>query len=127
MNISWSVQGWILYSIQAYRVQNNIPTLYILEIDSSKVKRVKLHFSIFFRFAQKMKNSDRAFVLPWLTWREQRKPAFSHSRVLKIYDAADSTTRLQKKEICDARQKMWIICGPRGILNDFVMLSTTLN
>jgi hypothetical protein len=50
-----------------------------------------------------------------------------HIRELKIYDAADSTTRLQKKEICDARQTMWIICGPRRILNDFVMLSTTLN
>jgi hypothetical protein len=38
MNVLWSVKGWILSWIQAYRVKNNIPTLYILEINSSKVK-----------------------------------------------------------------------------------------
>jgi hypothetical protein len=41
---------------------------------------------------------------------------------LKIYDAAGS-----KKEIYRDRQKLWIICGPRGILNGFVTLNTTLN
>jgi hypothetical protein len=58
------------------------------------------------------------------TWNLIYPPPPSSNREL---NAADSTTRLQKKEICYARQKMWIICGPRGILNDFVMLSTTLN
>jgi hypothetical protein len=42
------------------------------------------------------------------------------NREFKIYDAAGSTTRLRKKEICHARQKLWIICGPRGIRNGFV-------
>ena len=50
--------------------------------------------------------------------------AMSNSE-LKIYDAADSTTRLQEKEIYHARQKLWIICGPRSILNGFVILNTT--
>ena len=31
---------------------------------------------------------------------------FYHISELKIYDAADSTTRLREKEICRARQKL---------------------
>jgi hypothetical protein len=45
-----------------------------------------------------------------------------------IYDAAGSTTRFPNKEICHARQKLWIIRGPRGICrNGFVIPNTTLN
>jgi hypothetical protein len=54
---------------------------------------------------------------------ERRRAVISE---IKIYDAAGSTMRLRKKEICHARQILWIICGPRGILNGFFMLSTTL-
>jgi hypothetical protein len=50
-----------------------------------------------------------------------------HISELKIYDAPGSKTRLRKKEICRARQKVWIICSPRGILNGFVTLNTTAN
>ena len=57
----------------------------------------------------------------------QRGVRSGHNRELKIYDAAGSTTRLRTKTICHARQKLSIICGPRGILNGFVTLNTTLN
>ena len=48
-------------------------------------------------------------------------------REFKIYDAAGSTTRFGNKEICQAKQKLWIICGPRGILNGVVILNATSN
>jgi hypothetical protein len=51
------------------------------------------------------------------------------NREFTIYDVAGSTTRFQNKEICShARQKLWIIRGPSGIIFiGVVMLSTTLN
>jgi hypothetical protein len=36
-------------------------------------------------------------------------------------------TRLRNKEIFHAKQKFWIICGPRGIPNNVVILNRTLN
>ena len=52
INNSRSVPCWNLLQIRAHRMQNNIPTLYILELDSSAVKGVKLS-TIFCRFVPK--------------------------------------------------------------------------
>ncbi len=43
---------------KAYRMQNNIPTLYILELDSFVVKSAKIS-TILCIFVQKIKNVDR--------------------------------------------------------------------
>ena len=55
-------------------MENNIPTLYILELDSFVVKSAKMS-TILCPFVQKKNN--RVFVLPWFTWRKQSEPAFS--------------------------------------------------
>jgi hypothetical protein len=47
------VSFWILHWNKAHRNQNNIPTLYILEIDSSVFKSDQVS-SIFCRFVQKV-------------------------------------------------------------------------
>jgi hypothetical protein len=52
---------------------------------------------------------------------------YRYNREFTIYDAAGSPTRFQNKEICNARQKLRIIRGPRGIVNGVVILNTTLN
>ena len=46
-------------------MENNIPTLYILELDSFVVKSAKIS-TISCPFVQK-KNNNRVFVLPWFT------------------------------------------------------------
>ena len=47
---------------KAYRMQNNIPTLYILKLDSFVVKSAKI-LTIICLFVQKIKT---LIVLPWL-------------------------------------------------------------
>jgi hypothetical protein len=40
--------------------------------------------------------------------------SLEENREFKIYDATGSTTRLRKKEICHARQKLWINLWSQG-------------
>ena len=47
---------------KAYRMQNNIPTLYILELDSFVVKSAKIS-TILCLFVQKIKNVDRVAMV----------------------------------------------------------------
>ncbi len=54
-------------------MQNNIPTLYILKLDSFVVKSAKIS-TILCLFVQNIKNVDRIARLPW---RKQSEPAFS--------------------------------------------------
>jgi hypothetical protein len=56
-NVLSRVSFWILHKNKAHRNQNNIPTLYILEFDSSVFKSVQVS-SIFCSFAQNLKNRD---------------------------------------------------------------------
>ncbi len=47
---------------KAYRMQNDIPTLYILELDSFVVKSAKIS-TILCLFVQKIKNVDRVAMV----------------------------------------------------------------
>ncbi len=55
-------------------MQNNIPTLYILKLDTFVVKSAKIS-TILCLFVQKIKNVDR---IAMVTVTQQCEPAFSH-------------------------------------------------
>ena len=61
------------FTLNYYRMQNNIPTLYILKLDSFVVKSTKIS-TILCLFVQNIKNVDR---IAMVTVTQPSEPAFS--------------------------------------------------
>jgi hypothetical protein len=95
------------YVLKCKRCTQDVKTLvYPLQTDRGRRLNLPWDFNYSFHFLNIIH-----FIFSLYRWPSS---SCSNIREFKIYDATGSTTRLRKKEICHARQKLWINLWSQG-------------